>query len=104
MAAGEELAALIRSSDWLMRVLTAVRDEHLPDAWVGAGVLRDLVWGERFGDGFRPGLADLLGGVWRRNPRRVSPECSRERLARHRPGERWPAVTVVGEPPGLPTA
>jgi hypothetical protein len=41
------------------------------------------------------GLDDLLGGVWRRNPRRAGLAQSRERLARHRPGERWPRVTVV---------
>ena len=44
------------------------------------------------------GLDDLLGGVWRRNPARISLERSRERLARHRPAQRWPAVRVI--PPG----
>jgi hypothetical protein len=178
---------LIRASAWMMRVLDAAR--HEPDAWVGAGVLRDLVWGERYGSGFEPtrvhdvdvaffdphdlsranddrvtgrlgrrlpgvpweaknqaavhtwyparfgggavepltsiedavgtwpetatavavrltatgdlevcapfGLDDLLAGVWRRNPRRVSVEQSRARLDRHRPPERWPGVTVI---------
>ena len=186
------LDELIRSSDWMMRVLAAVRDEHVPDAWVGAGALRDLVWGELYGSGFNPGdvrdidvpffdphdlsranddrvtgqlyerwpeapwearnqaavhtwyaskfggdpvepltsiadaigtwpetatavavrlgdddqievcaplgLTDLLGGVWRRNPRRVSLDRSLTRLARHRPEQRWPGVTVI--PPG----
>lgn len=41
------------------------------------------------------GLADLLDGVWRRNPRRISLERSRQRLARHRPDHRWPGVRVV---------
>jgi uncharacterized protein len=184
-----ELAGMIRGSDWLMRVLTAARDERIPEAWVGAGVLRDLVWGQRYGAGFIPaqvhdvdvpffdpgdlsrtyddevtgrlgarwpevpwqarnqaavhtwyarrfggerppplasiadavgtwpetatavavrltaggeievcaplGLADLLSGVWRRNPRRVSMGESLARLARHRPGDRWPGVTVI---------
>lgn len=184
-----ELIDLIRSSPWLMRVLGAVRDASLPDAWVGAGTLRDLVWGERYGQGFRPdrvrdvdvaffdphdlsranddratgqlalrlpgvpweaknqaavhtwyqhkfggdpvepltcvrdavgtwpetatavavrltgddaievcaplGLDDLLNGVWRRNPRRISVEQSLARLARHDPQTRWPYVTVV---------
>jgi hypothetical protein len=184
-----ELIDLIRSSPWLMRVLGAARDASLPDAWVGAGVLRDLVWGERYGSGFRPdqvrdidvaffdpddlsrtndelatehlalrlpevpweaknqaavhtwyshkfggdpvepftgirdavgswpetattvavrmtgnhaieicaphGLEDLLGGIWRRNPRRISIEQSVARLARHDPHTRWPQVTVV---------
>ena len=186
------LTAHVRADPWLMRVLAAVRDERIPDAWTGAGVLRDLVWGERYGAGFDPrrvrdvdvaffdpgdlsranddrvterlgrrlpdvpweaknqaavhlwyagkfggaavepftsiadaigswpetatavvvrlrdggaddeievcaplGLADLLDGVWRRNPRRVSLEHSFVRLARHDPRTRWPGVTVV---------
>jgi uncharacterized protein len=184
-----ELVAIVRASGWLMRVLAAVRDEQIPEAWVGAGVVRDIVWGERYGSGFSPGevhdvdvayfdptdlgrtnddkvterlgarwpevpwearnqaavhtwyarkfggeppaplvsiadavatwpetvtavavrlaadgemkvcaplgLTDLLAGVWRRNPRRVSLEESLARLARHRPGDRWPGVKVI---------
>ena len=184
-----ELTDLIRASRWLMDVLRAVRDASLPDAWVGAGVLRDLVWGERHGPGFRPdrvrdvdvafydpqnlsrtnddratdhltdrlpsvpweaknqaavhtwyphrfggdpvkfltgisdavgtwpetatavavrlintdalqvcapyGIDDLLNGVWRRNPRRISVAQSRARLVRHDPATRWPGVKVV---------
>ena len=41
------------------------------------------------------GLADLLGGVWRVNPVRVTPEVSMARLARQRVRVRWPCVTVV---------
>ena len=185
----DRLAEAVRSSAWMMRVLRTVREVSLPDAWVGAGAVRDLVWGERFGPGFAPerlndvdvaffdphdlsrandtratgrllqrapdvpweatnqaavhtwyadvfggdpipplrsiadavstwpetattiavrltptgaievcaplGLHDLLDGVWRRNPRRVSPEESRRRLERQRPASRWPGVTVV---------
>jgi len=184
-----ELADLVLGCAWFAGVLVAVRDADLPDAWVGAGVLRDLVWGERFGSGFRPaevrdvdvaffdpddlsrqrdrvatdlllvrrpeiaweatnqaavhmwyhetfrtspvaplgsaadgvatwpetatsvavrlgsgnqvevcaprGLTDLLDGVWRRNPRRVSVQLSRQRLARHDPARRWPGVRVI---------
>lgn len=185
----DELRELVGRSPWLLRVLGVVRDCGLPDAWVGAGAVRDLVWGERFGDGFDPssvrdvdvvffdptdlsranddratarlvaawpeprweaknqaavhtwypakfgggpvaplrgiaeavatwpeyatavavrvdaddrigvcaphGLDDLLDGVWRRNPTRVGPEISRQRLARQRPAERWPGVRVM---------
>lgn len=184
----EELRRIVLASPWLVRVLQTVRAGDLPDAWVGAGVVRDLVWDGRTG-GFDPrrvrdvdvpyfdgedvrrerddradaellrlaadvpweaknqaavhlwyaarfdgtpypparsiedaigrwpetatsvairldargdlrviapcGLADLLGGVWRRNPTQVSVERSRLRLARQRVGERWPWVRVV---------
>jgi len=183
------LTDLIRSDGWLMRVLATVRLTGLPDAWVGAGVIRDLVWGQLYGSGFDHhsvrdvdvvyfdgsdlsrdrdeqatqllheawsdvpwearnqaavhtwyahkfggapvapltsigdavgtwpetatavavrldphdavhvcaplGLADLLEGVWRRNPRRTSLSRSLERLARHDPAQRWPAVRVI---------
>ena len=48
------LIDLIRSNSWVMRVLGAVRDEATADAWVGAGVVRDRVWGERYGEGLWP--------------------------------------------------
>lgn len=41
------------------------------------------------------GLDDLLDGIWRRNPRRVTVKLSRARLARHDPGRRWPKVRVL---------
>lgn len=50
-----QLAELVRCSPWVLRALAVVRDSGLPAAWVGAGTLRDLVWGERYGDGFDPG-------------------------------------------------
>lgn len=185
----DRLRSMIRSCAWMMRVLATVREADLPDAWVGAGSIRDLVWGQLYGSGFNPGdvhdvdvvffapddlsrdvdenatrrlydawpqvpweacnqaavhtwyagkfggdpvgplltiaeavatwpetatavavrldpadevelcaplgLTDLLAGVWRRNPRRVSLQVSFARLARHKPDERWPAVTVI---------
>ncbi len=185
----ETLERLVRSCAWMMAVLATVRDAGIPDAWVGAGAVRDLVWGELHGSGFRSGdvrdvdvpfydphdlsranddritghlhglkpgvpwearnqaavhtwyadkfggdpvalltsiadaigtwpetatavairlagddrlevcapfgLTDLLGGVWRRNPRRISLDRSLARLARHRPDQRWPGVTVI---------
>jgi hypothetical protein len=200
-----ELAEVVDGCDWFVGMLATVRSVGLADAWVGAGVLRDLVWGRRFGSGFRPGevrdvdvaffdpadlsresdrtatdlllarrpdvpweatnqaavhiwyhelfsgdrlpplistadvvgtwpetatsvavrlasgedqsrpgaaavlpssgarleicapleLDDLLDGVWRRNPRRITVELSRARLLRHDPVRRWPGVRVV---------
>ncbi len=41
------------------------------------------------------GLSDLLDGVCRRNPRRVSAEEYRRRLTAKRVAERWPRVRVI---------
>src|SRR6266540_1888458 len=41
------------------------------------------------------GLDDLLVGVWRRNPRRVTVAEYRRRLVAKRVSERWPKVVVV---------
>lgn len=40
------------------------------------------------------GLGDLLDGIIRRNPRRVTEHEYRRRLVRKRPANRWPAVRV----------
>lgn len=181
------LAELLSRSDWFALVLSAVAASGLPDAWVGAGVIRSLVWGGLYGEDFAPGemrdidvpyfdagdlsrerdtqaeavltvladlpweatnqaavhtwyhevfggspaepflsvhdaiatwpetatcvavrgrqddlevcaphgLTDLLGGVWRVNPVRVTPQVSRSRLERQRVAHRWPGVRIV---------
>jgi len=196
----DALAAHVRAEPWVVHALDIVATSGLPDAWIGAGILRDLVWGHRH-DGFDPaavrdidvaffdpddlsrcrdeaaqrhlvsmadlpweatnqaavhtwyaehfheapvpalasvheavatwpetatcvairlappmrsgsreaqlalrpygievcapyGVDDLLGGVWRRNPARVTVAASAARLARHRVAERWPSVVV----------
>lgn len=180
------LAELLSGEPWIMRALTAVAASGLPDAWIGAGAIRDVIWGTLYGrfspasvrdidvvyfdeadlsserdvtaqetlsrladlpweatnqaavhtwyheyfggspvesfscvhdavatwpetatcvavrlgqDGLEVcaphGLADLLGGVWRVNPVRVTPEVSRERLKRQRVRARWPGVTIA---------
>ena len=188
----------VRAEPWLINALDAVAASKLPDAWIGAGILRDVVWGQR-DHGFDPdevhdvdvaffdpddlsrqrddaaqrcltsiadlpweatnqaavhtwyaehfhappvpplasvheavatwpetatcvairptppmrsvsgeaqlapagievcapyGLDDLLSGVWRRNPARISIAASTARLARHRVHQRWPSVVV----------
>jgi hypothetical protein len=183
------LVLRLRAEPWLLRVLDIVAASGLPDAWVGAGVIRDLVWGqshrgfdpagirdidvaffdpgdlskerdlaaqdalgkfvslpweatnqaavhtwyqqyfggppvEAFGsvhdavatwpetatcvairrnpDGIEVcaphGLGDLLSGIWRVNPVRVTAAPSRARLVRQQVPRRWPGVTVL--PPG----
>jgi uncharacterized protein len=188
VAPGERarLTELLRGEPWIMRVLSAVAASGLPDAWVGAGAIRDVVWGTLYGsfspaavrdidvayfdpadlgmerdvaaqealsrladlpweatnqaavhtwydqyfggppvDSFRGvhdaiatwpetatcvavrlspggievcaphGLADLLGGVWRVNPVRVTPAVSLARLRRQRVRARWPGVRIM---------
>ena len=183
-----ELRAILRAEPWLVRVLTVVAALDLPDCWVGAGAVRDLVWDVQYGAGFDPaniadvdvvffdaddltakhehdlearlhaaepavnwdvknqarvhlwfeqrfgcpadplhstydgvatrperasavavrldahgeievlapyGLDDLLDGVWRRNPVRVTDAEWQARLDRKRPRERWPGITLV---------
>jgi uncharacterized protein len=188
-AAAADLVMRLRAEPWLLRALGAMAASGLPDAWIGAGVIRDVVWGQlhgRFDPGdvsdidvayFDPddltrardlaaraaldriaglpwestnqaavhtwyhqyfggspveaftsvheavatwpetatcvavrqtpagievcaphGLDDLLTGIWRANPVRVTPAISRARLARQRIRRWWPAVTVI--PPG----
>jgi hypothetical protein len=50
----DRLRGIVRSSAWMMRVLATVREAELPDAWVGAGAIRDLAWGQLYGSGFNP--------------------------------------------------
>ena len=49
----EALISHVRAEPWLVNVLNVVAASGLPDAWIGAGVLRDVVWGHRH-DGFDP--------------------------------------------------
>ena len=51
--AAATLIPLLHAEPWLSRALDAVAASGLPDAWIGAGVLRDVVWGQRHG-GFNP--------------------------------------------------
>jgi hypothetical protein len=46
------------------------------------------------------GLTDLLAGIWRCNPRRVSVEDAIARIDRKQPSSRWPRVKVI-DPEGL---
>ena len=86
------LEALVRSSDWLMAVLRAVRDVDPPDWLVGGGVLRDLVW-DRLHDRAepsRPRDVDLAFFVPRRLDAGRDAEVERALVARL-PGVPWDA-------------
>jgi len=183
----DELIAILTATPWFIDVLATAAAVKAPDAWVGAGAIRDLVWDVTFGSGFDPaaikdvdfvffdpddlspehddeveaaltaldpsiewdaknqaavhlwypkrfgltveplrsttdaiatwpeyatcvgarwfdggieiaapyGLDDLLDGLYRRNPDRVTEEEYERRLARKNPTQRWPGVRVV---------
>jgi len=44
MQSEADILALIRDDPWMMAVLQAVRQQQLPDCWVGAGFVRRKVW------------------------------------------------------------
>jgi hypothetical protein len=50
----DELEEIIRAEPWMMQQLAIARDLHLPDWFIGAGAVRDLVWDVRYGSGFEP--------------------------------------------------
>jgi hypothetical protein len=52
-AAVTALAGRVRAEPWLLGALEVVQASGLPDAWIGAGALRDVVWGQLH-DGFDP--------------------------------------------------
>ena len=49
-----ELIAIVQESDWFDEVIDVAARANLPQWWIGAGVIRDLVWGRLYGNGFDP--------------------------------------------------
>jgi uncharacterized protein len=47
------LVGRLHAEPWIQRALDTVAASGLPDAWIGAGCIRDLVWGQHHG-GFDP--------------------------------------------------
>lgn len=44
VASEADVARLVQSDPWMMKVLRAVESLNLPDWWIGAGFLRNKVW------------------------------------------------------------
>ncbi|MFI6266195.1 nucleotidyltransferase family protein [Micromonospora sp. NPDC051006] len=107
----QALRGLVGGCPWLLRALAVVRETGLPDAWIGAGTLRDLVWGQRYGTGFNPGALRDVDVVFF-DPTDLSPEYDQRATARlasawdEPPWEAsnqaavhtWYAATFGGEP------
>ena len=66
---------IIRLNEWFMRVLGAVRACELPDAYVGGGVIRTIVWDYLHGYAVPSPLADVDVGFF--NPLDLSPARDR---------------------------
>jgi uncharacterized protein len=78
-----DLARRVLAEPWLAAALDAVAASGLPDAWIGAGVIRDVVWGQLH-DGFDPaGVRDV--DVVFFDPADLSP--GRDAAAQQRLGE-----------------
>ena len=78
-----ELAQSVLAEPWLASALDAVAASGLPDAWIGAGVIRDVVWGQLH-DGFDPALVRDVDVVFF-DPGDLSP--ARDEAAQRRLGE-----------------
>jgi len=88
-----ELLALIESSSWLVAVLGSVYQAGLPNAWICAGVIRDLVWDTKFGNGFDPSrISDVDVAFFDPVDLRTERDRAAElRLLALRPDVRWDA-------------
>ena len=85
----DRLREMISSSSWMMRALATVREADLPDAWIGAGTIRDFVWGRLHGSGFSPGdVRDVDVAFF--DPVDLRPEADQE--ATRRLHVAWPQV------------
>jgi len=78
-----ELAGRVLAEPWLAGALDAVAASGLPDAWIGAGVIRDVVWGQLH-DGFDPARVRDVDVVFF-DPADLSPD--RDAAAQQRLGE-----------------
>jgi hypothetical protein len=85
------LVALVRATPWLMEILELVRTLQLPDCYVGAGAVRDVVFDERFGNGFDPAnVKDVDVVYFDANDLSAEPEAAAEaRLQAARPDLQW---------------
>jgi uncharacterized protein len=81
-----ELGDLLLAEPWFVAQLERARALELPDWYIGAGAVRDLVWDVRFGDGFDPTRIEDVDLVYF-DPDDLSHEreVALERLL----GERW---------------
>jgi hypothetical protein len=91
--ASERLAQLLSGEPWMMGALDAVAASGLPSAWIGAGAIRDLVWG-RYHGRFDPATVKDVDVAYF-DPGDLSMErdlAAQEILRRVSPGVPWEAT------------
>lgn len=67
----QDIATLVGSDAWMMRILKAAEELNLPDWWIGAGFLRNRVWDHL--EGIEPTPSRDIDLVYF-NPNDVAPE------------------------------
>ncbi|MBD0272932.1 MAG: nucleotidyltransferase family protein [Acetobacteraceae bacterium] len=85
------IAAFVEATPALREPLAAVAALALPDAWIGAGFLRNAVWDALHGLPFGANPSGDVDVVWF-DPARASVEddaAQEARLRAHRPGAPW---------------
>ncbi|HEX6539877.1 MAG TPA: nucleotidyltransferase family protein [Candidatus Dormibacteraeota bacterium] len=89
----DQLLPVLQRCEWLCECLEIAARVNAPDWWIGAGAIRDVVWGERFGHGFEPRMVkDVDLGFF--DPADLSPERDaeiRSQLCSHPPARKWDA-------------
>jgi hypothetical protein len=90
MRHARQLEAIVLSTGWLMRALSAAREINPPDWLISAGAIRTAVWDRLHGYEKRTQLADIDLGFF--DPADLSEEREREiqrALERALPAETW---------------
>jgi uncharacterized protein len=88
-----DIERIIRSNAWLWSILTVVRDSALPDWFVGAGVMRNVVWDHLHGYHKPTPCADVDVAFF--DPHDLSPtrdQAAQEQLRARRPDVPWEAT------------
>ena len=84
-----EVVALIERDQWMMRALTCVAHEHLPDWWIVAGFVRSKVWDTLHGYGERPPVGDIDVVFFDPSRPRSADEAIESRLRAREPSYPW---------------
>jgi hypothetical protein len=84
------LRTMIEADAWRMRLLRVVAALELPDAWIGAGFVRDAAWDRMHGRPATPGAGDV-DVVWfgAATPSAAEDRAIEARLREALPGVDW---------------